>query len=97
VLIGATILCFLVMLVLVADRLGAHVFHGDADRIFYRCEVCDLRYPRRELNDPRRQVCPSGHPVALEQRGVAAGLVGICICLGFLCAATVLIISGVVR
>ncbi|MFN2582559.1 MAG: hypothetical protein ABR498_07450 [Candidatus Dormibacteria bacterium] len=95
-LVGATVLCFLVMLVLVTDRLGSVVFHGGDERAFYRCEACDLRYPRREMHDPRLQVCPSGHPVVLEQGRTSAGIVGIFVCLGFLAVALVLMATGLV-
>ncbi|MBV8194927.1 MAG: hypothetical protein JOY80_05310 [Candidatus Dormibacteraeota bacterium] len=95
-LLGATVLCFLIMLVLVADRLGSRVFHGDADRTFYRCEACDLRYPRHEIGDPRLRVCPVGHPIFPEQRRIAAGLIGIFVCLGFLAVAIALMLTGLV-
>jgi len=96
-LVGASVLCFLVLLVLLADRLGSHVWLGETDTTFYRCEECDLRYPRRELHDPRLQICPAGHVVALEQRSTPAGVVGIFACLGFLSVALVLIVTGIVR
>ena len=96
-LIGATVLCFLVLLTLLADRLGGRVFHGSGDRSFYRCEQCDLRYPRRELHDPELLVCPAGHPVALdEQPGVSASAVAIFACLGFLTVAIMLMATGLV-
>ena len=95
-LVGASVLCFLVLLVLLADRLGSHVWHSDTDAAFYRCEECDLRYPRRELRDPRMQICPVGHYVALEQRSAAAGVVGIFACLGFLSVAIFLMVTGIV-
>jgi hypothetical protein len=95
-LVGASVLCFLVLLVLLADRLSSHVFHGERDTTFYLCEECDLRYPRHELHDPKMQVCPAGHAIALEEHGTAAGLVGIFACLGFLGVAIVLIVTGIV-
>jgi hypothetical protein len=95
-LLGATVLCFLVLLVLLADRVGARVFHGDAERVFYRCEACDLRYPRREISDPRLLVCPAGHPVRLEEHRSSAGAVAIFVCLGFLAVAIGLMLTGVV-
>ena len=95
-LIGATVLCFLVLLVLVADRYQARLFHGEADRIFYRCDQCDLRYPRRQISDPRLTICPSGHPITLEESGIGAGAIGIFVCLGFLVVALVLLLTGVV-
>lgn len=95
-LLGATVLCFLVLLALVADRVGGHVFHGESERVFYRCEECDLRYPRRELHDTRLQICPAGHPVLAEQRRVSVGAVAIFVCLGFLAVAIVLMLTGTV-
>ena len=95
-LIGATVLCFLVLLVLLSDRYQARLFHGQADRTFYRCAACDLRYPRRQIADPRFAVCPSGHPITLEESGPGAGLIGIFVCLGFLVVALVLLLTGVV-
>ena len=94
--LGATVLCFLVLLALVADRVGGHVFHGESERVFYRCEACDLRYPRRELHDARLQICPAGHPVLAEKRRVTAGGVAIFACLGFLAVAIVLMLTGTV-
>jgi hypothetical protein len=95
-LLGATVLCFLVLLALLADRYGSRIFHGDGDRTYYRCAECDLRYPRRQIHDPRFQVCPAGHPVIAEEAGVSAGLIGIFVCLGFLLVALLLLLTGVV-
>ncbi len=96
VLIGASVLCFLVLLALLADRLGSHLWHGSGERTFYRCESCDLRYLRRELTDPRTQVCPEGHRVFEETRSATAGLVTIFVCLGFLAAALLLVLTGAI-
>ena len=95
-LLGATVLCFLVLLALVADRLGARLFQGGSDRVFYRCDECDLQYPRREITSPSALVCPAGHAVRLQQSGSTAGVIGIFVCLGFLAAAIGLMLSGVV-
>lgn len=95
-LIGASVLCFLVLLALVADRLGTYLGHGGADKTFYRCESCDLRYLRRELNDPRMQMCPEGHRVFEEKRSTSAGLVSIFVCIGFLAGALLLILTGAI-
>lgn len=94
-LIGATVLCFLILLVLLADQYGARV-RGDAGAGYYRCERCDLRYRRRQLADPGVQVCPYGHPVALEEPGIGPSTIGIFICLGFLAVALVLLLTGLV-
>ena len=95
-LLGATLLCSLVLLALLADRLGARVFHGDTGRVFYRCDQCDLLYPRREITSPNAQVCPAGHAVRLEPARTSAGIVLIFVCLGFLAVAIGLMLSGVV-
>lgn len=95
-LIGATVLCFLVLLALLADRYQARLLHGEGDRIFYRCDQCDLRYPRRQISDPRLAMCPSGHTVTLEDSHIGAGAIGIFVCLGFLVVALVLLLTGVV-
>ena len=96
VLIGATVLCGLVLLALIADRFGSRLWQGAGERTFYRCESCDLRYVRRELNDPRMQVCPQGHSIYEEPRSATAGLVAIFVCIGFLSTALLLAFSGVV-
>jgi len=95
-LLGATILCFLVLLALLADRLGNRVWHGGSDRVFYRCEACDLRYPRRDVAGASRATCPAGHPVVLERSHGGAGAVVIFVCLGFLAVATALMATGIV-
>ncbi|MBV9100168.1 MAG: hypothetical protein JOZ46_08900 [Candidatus Dormibacteraeota bacterium] len=94
-LLGAIVLCFLVLLVLITDRAGSRLFHGDSHSVFYRCEACGLRYPRREIADPGLRICPAGHPIALEESHTAAGVVGIFACIGFLGVALVLFIIGV--
>jgi len=95
-LIGATVLCLLVLLVLFADRLGASVWHGGGGQSYFRCEACDLRYQRRELHNHYLQVCPQGHQVIEEQAAVTAGMVGIFACFGFLAVALLLLATGVV-
>lgn len=95
-LIGTSVLCFLVLLALLADRFGSRLWHGTGERAFYRCEACDLRYLRRELNDPRMQVCPEGHSVYEEKRSATAGLVAVFVCIGFLFMALLLMYTGMV-
>lgn len=95
-LIGASVLCFLVLVALVAERYGTRLWFGAGERAFYRCDACDLRYVRRELSDPGMRVCPQGHPVNEEPRSPTAGLVVIFACLGFLLVALMLMITGVV-
>lgn len=95
-LLGATVLCALVLLVLLADRLSNSVWHGGGDRIFYRCEQCDLRYPRREAGGGVRTACPAGHPIHVERSSTSAGSVAIFVCVGFLAVAILLMLTGVV-
>ena len=95
-LLGATLLCFLVLLVLLAERLGARVWHGGSERAFYLCEACDLRYPRHERDRAGHIVCPAGHPIVSERSHASAGAVGIFACVGFLGVAIVLMVTGVV-
>jgi len=95
-LIGATVLCSLVLLVLLADRVGSTVWQGESARAFYRCEACDLRYPRREVSGGFQVVCPAGHQVVAERSRASAGSVGIVACLGFLAVAVVLMLTGIV-
>jgi hypothetical protein len=96
VLIGASVLCFLVLIALLADRYGSRLWHGAGHSSFYRCEVCDLRYLRREINDPRTRTCPQGHPIVEEKGSATAGLVTIFVCMGFLVAALLLVVTGIV-
>jgi len=96
-LLGATVLCFLVLLVLLAERLGSTVWQGETTRGFYRCEACDLRYPAREVSSAaRRAVCPAGHVIVRERSRTSAGAVAIVACVGFLAVAIVLMLTGVV-
>lgn len=95
-LLGASVLCFLVLLVLLADKLSSKVWHGESERVFYRCEACDLRYPRRELVGGDRVVCPAGHQIALEHHRPSAGAVAIVACVGFLAVAIALMLTGAV-
>jgi hypothetical protein len=97
VLLGATVLCILVMLVLLAERLGSRIWHGGGGHAFYRCEACDLRDPRSDIKNPRLHTCPAGHPVALEPGSATASFVGIFACLGFITVAALLIVTGVVH
>jgi len=97
-LLGASIFCFLLLLVLLGERAGSRLWSGGADRVFFFCAECDLRYPRHELQAPAALRCPAGHTVVRKPAGgIDLGLVGICACLGFLCAATALIVTQTVR
>ena len=95
-LIGATVLCFLVMLALIADRFGGFLWHGSREKAFFRCDECDLRYLRRQMSDPHLQVCPVGHVVYEERRSGIVGLIGIFVCMGFLFAALAFMLSGLI-
>jgi hypothetical protein len=95
-LLGATVLCALVLLVLLADRLSGSVWHGGGETLFYRCEQCDLRYPRREAGGGARLTCPAGHPISVERARTSAGSVAIFACVGFLVVAVVLLVTGIV-
>ena len=96
-LLGATVLCCLVLLVLLADRLGSRLWHGNSDRVFSRCDTCDLRDVRREIPDVNLRNCPMGHPLVVEPKRTAASTVGIFACLGFLSLAAFLMVAGGVR
>jgi hypothetical protein len=94
-LLGATILCFLVLLVLLADRASARLWRGGPEARMYRCAACDLRYPAADMHDPAFRLCPAGHLVVAEaDRGSAASLVAIFTCVGFLVVALVMLLSG---
>ena len=96
-LIGATVLCFLVLMALIAERIGVRFWHNGVNRAFYRCDACDLRYPRAGVNAREAIVCPEGHLIAREESGTPAGLVAVMMCLGFLTVALTLLLTGVVR
>ena len=96
-LIGAMVLCSLVLLVLVADRAGSWVSGYESEQAFYRCDSCDLRYQRREVGSASPLLCPAGHLLINPlRRRTSAGTVAICACLGFLTLSALLIISGIV-
>ena len=95
-LIGASVLAFLVLLVLLAERGGDRMWSGArGDAIFY-CTPCDLRYRHDELRDPVDRVCPRGHYVDVLTGGFSLGTVAIFTCLTFIALAAVLTATGAV-
>jgi len=96
VLIGASVLMFLVLLVLLAERGGERMWQGiRADAIFY-CTPCDLRYRRDELRDTADRVCPHGHYVDVMPKGFSMGTVAIFTCVAFIALAGLLTATGLV-
>jgi hypothetical protein len=95
VLIGASVLAFLVLLVLLADKGGERMWQGTHSAMFY-CSPCDLRYRRDELVDQADRVCPRGHYVDPVGGGFSMGTVAIFTCLAFIALAAVLTATGAV-
>jgi hypothetical protein len=96
VLIGASVLAFLVLLVLLADRGGERMWRDYRAEAAYYCRPCDLRYRRDELIDVTDRVCPRGHYVELPNRGFSMGTVAIFTCVGFIALAGLLTATGVI-
>lgn len=95
-LIGASVLAFLVLLVLLAERGGERMWQGTrGDAIFY-CNPCDLRYRRDELRDQVDRVCPRGHYVDVLTGGFSLGTVAIFTCLAFIALSALLTVTGAV-
>ncbi|HEV7677155.1 MAG TPA: hypothetical protein VGQ42_01140 [Candidatus Dormibacteraeota bacterium] len=94
-LIGASVLAFLVLLVLLAERGGERMWQGTHSALFY-CSPCDLRYRRDELVDQGDRVCPRGHYVDPVGGGFSMGTVAIFTCLGFIALAALLTATGAV-
>lgn len=90
-------LAVLVVLLVLGERAGAHLFHGGGSRYFDHCTPCDARYPR--ISGLARPTCPRGHPidtVVTEAHHTSlAGTVVIALCAGFAVVVMVLTISGV--
>jgi hypothetical protein len=96
VLIGASVLAFLVLLVLLAERGGDRMWRGGrADAVFY-CSPCDLRYRRDELSDQVDRVCPRGHYVDVMTAGFSLGTAAIFTCIAFIALAGLLTATGAV-
>jgi hypothetical protein len=95
-LIGASVLAFLVLLVLLAERGGERVWQNvRGDALFY-CSPCDLRYRRDELSDVVDRVCPRGHYVDVLRPPFSMGTVAIFTCVTFIALAALLTATGVV-
>ena len=95
-LIGASVLAFLVLLVLLAERGGERMWRDHHAVAAYYCGPCDLRYRRDELIDQVERVCPRGHYVDSLHRGFSLSTVAIFTCLGFIALAGLLTATGVV-
>lgn len=89
---------FLLMLLAIGERAGAHVWHGGADRYFDHCASCGTRYPRPA--GLAREICPHGHrmtAVVAERHGPSGrGIAFIAVCAGFIVVAVVLTATGIV-
>jgi hypothetical protein len=95
-LIGAGVLAFLVLLVLLAERGGEHLWNDHHGPARFYCEPCDLRYRRDELIDAVDRVCPRGHYVGKIRKGFSLGTVAIFTCLTFIALPAVLTLTGAV-
>jgi hypothetical protein len=88
----------LVMLVLLGERAGAHLFHGGTHRYFDHCATCSVDYPRPA--GLQRLVCPHGHVmsavVAAPHTPRPHGDATIAVCAGFIVVTVVLTVTGVV-
>ncbi len=89
---------FLVMLLIIGERAGAHVWHGGSGRYFDHCATCDARYPRPA--GLAREVCPHGHAmtsvIAERHTQSSRGIAFIALCAGFIAVAVILNATGVV-
>jgi hypothetical protein len=89
---------FLLMLLAIGERAGAHVWHGGSERFFDHCAMCDARYPRPA--GIARVVCPRGHVmtavIAEPHSHGAGGLAFIALGAGFIAVAVVLTAAGIV-
>lgn len=95
-LIGASVLAFLVLLVLLAERGGEVMWRDHQAPARFYCGPCDLRYRRDELIDQSDRVCPRGHYVDRVSKGFSLGTVAIFTCLTFIALAGVLTVTGAV-
>jgi hypothetical protein len=93
VLIGASVLAFLVLLLLLAERGGELMWRDHHAPARFYCARCDLRYRHDELDD---RVCPRGHDVDTMRGGFSLGTVAIFTCVGFIALAGVLTATGVI-
>jgi hypothetical protein len=96
VLIGASVLAFLVLLLLLAERGGELMWRDHHPPARYYCSRCDLRYRHDELVDGEDRACPRGHHVDTMRGGFSLGTVAIFTCVGFIALAGVLTATGVI-
>jgi hypothetical protein len=93
--VGATVFMVLILMLLVAERGSGFVWRGGgADDALYYCNPCDLRYPLRELDDPRTRTCPRGHFVEPVAQGFPFSTFFIILCVVFIALGGLLIASG---
>lgn len=95
-LIGTGVLALLLLLVLLAERGGEHLWQDHQSPARFYCEPCDLRYRRDELLDQSDGICPRGHCVEQIRKGFSLGTVAIVTCLTFLAVAALLTYTGAV-
>jgi hypothetical protein len=95
-LIGTSVLAFLVLLVLLAERGGDRMWQGVRNDAVFYCSPCDLRYRRDELRDSVDRVCPRGHYVDILPRGFSMGTVVIFACITFIAISALLTATGIV-
>ncbi len=90
-------LVFLVMLLVIGERAGAHLFHGASQYLDY-CATCGQSYPRPA--GLQRVICPRGHVmthmIAQPRTQTRRGIVFIALCAGFILVAILLAAAGVV-
>ena len=87
----------LLVIAVLGQRAGTHLFHQGDSRYFDHCSTCDVRYPR--LPGVTRATCPQGHPfaavVAEPHHNSAAGTIFMALCAGFALVIMLLTITGV--
>jgi hypothetical protein len=97
VLIFLTGVVFLVMLLAIGERAGAHLFHG-ANRYLDYCATCGQSYPRPAGR--QRVICPRGHVmthlITEPRTQTRRGIVFIALCAGFIVVAIILTAAGFV-
>jgi hypothetical protein len=96
VLIGASVLAFLVLLLLLAERGGELMWRDHHTPARFYCAACDLRYRNDELTDQTDRVCPRGHHVDALRGGFSLGTVAIFTCVGFIALAGLLTATGLI-
>ncbi len=92
--IGATVFAVLILLLLLAEKGSGMLWRSGGDDVFFYCTPCDLRYPVHELDNPHDRVCPRGHLVKPVAQEFPFGTLFICLCVVFILAGLVLILTG---